>query len=209
MYDRISEIKSTLDKLSRLIEEELLEQRKEIESLKKLSKQDIGVREVVNNYEVEKKETELIEENIDDEKLEPQAHKLFDSKDDEDDFVFEVKESAGAFERDKKKFSSIFSFSRTILDEAIGNSQPAWMTDMPGDAVEKIENAFSINDRILFLRELFSGDEEQYDLTLSKLNEITTFSDAHKYLNIAFDDWDEESDTVYRFYMAVRRKIRN
>ena len=83
----------------------------------------------------------------------------------------------------------------------------AWRTDMPGTAVKDIRSAISLNDRILFINFLFSEDPLAFQETLTKLNSMASFDEAATYMMSAFPNWDWESDTVYRFMMALRRRL--
>lgn len=84
----------------------------------------------------------------------------------------------------------------------------AWRTDIPGARVEDVREAFSLNDTAYFVRELFGSDREQFDLTVERINDTLSFEDVVSDMRAAFPEWDESSDEVYRFYMAVRRKYR-
>lgn len=86
-------------------------------------------------------------------------------------------------------------------------SKHAWRTDMPGTAVRDIRSAISLNDRILFINFLFNEDPMAFQETLTKLNSMTSFDEAATYMMSAFPLWDWESDTVYRFMMALRRRL--
>ena len=83
----------------------------------------------------------------------------------------------------------------------------AWRTDMPGTAVKDIRSAISLNDRILFINFLFNEDPMSFQETLTKLNSMASFDEAATYMMTAFPHWDWESDTVYRFMMALRRRL--
>ena len=83
----------------------------------------------------------------------------------------------------------------------------AWRTDMPGTAVKDIRSAISLNDRILFINFLFSEDPMAFQETLTKLNSMASFDEAATYMMTAFPHWNWESDTVYRFMMALRRRL--
>lgn len=96
--------------------------------------------------------------------------------------------------------------NETILDVAI-KSKPSWKSDYPGSKITDIGTAISLNDRLLFLNQLFYGDVDQYRLSIARLNEMRNFDEALDYLRAAFPSWDENSDTVYRFYMIIRRKL--
>ncbi len=82
-----------------------------------------------------------------------------------------------------------------------------WEVDIPGSYIEDIWDGIGLNDRLLFLKELFNGDEIDFSETLDVLNEMTTLAEAVEYIRGRYPFWDEESDEVYRFYMTVRRRF--
>lgn len=85
---------------------------------------------------------------------------------------------------------------------------PEWMTAMPGAAVKDIRSAISLNDRVMFISTLFREDSLLYQDVVSNINGMESFDSAVKYLSDTFPEWDKESESVYRFMMAVRRKLR-
>ena len=82
-----------------------------------------------------------------------------------------------------------------------------WEVDIPGSYIEDIWDGIGLNDRLLFLKVLFNGDEIDFSETLDVLNEMTTLVEAVEYIRGRYPFWDEESDEVYRFYMTVRRRF--
>lgn len=82
-----------------------------------------------------------------------------------------------------------------------------WEVDIPGSYIEDIWDGIGLNDRLLFLKELFRGDEIDFSDTLDVLNEMTTLAEAVEFIRGRYPFWDEESDEVYRFYMTVRRRF--
>lgn len=83
----------------------------------------------------------------------------------------------------------------------------AWRTDMPGSPVRDIRSAISLNDRILFINRLFAQDPMAFQESLTRINQMESLDEAVSYVMTERPDWDFESETVYRFMMAVRRKI--
>jgi hypothetical protein len=84
----------------------------------------------------------------------------------------------------------------------------AWRTDMPGSPVKDVRSAISLNDRILFINKLFDEDPMAFQEAIGKVNSFETFAQVVEYISTEHSDWNLESDTVYRFMMAVRRKVR-
>ena len=108
----------------------------------------------------------------------------------------------------KTMVADLFAERNTIADVAQSKTIP-WMVDIPGPKVEMIQSALTFNDRLTFIRELFDGDSEQFNITLDRINETTTFDEVVSDMRDAYPEWDESSPIVYRFYMEVRRKFRN
>lgn len=108
----------------------------------------------------------------------------------------------------KTMVADLFVERNTIADVAQSKTIP-WMVDIPGPKVEMIQSALSFNDRLTFIRDLFDGDSEQFNITLDRINETSTFDEVVSDMRDAYPEWDESSPIVYRFYMEVRRKFRN
>lgn len=84
----------------------------------------------------------------------------------------------------------------------------SWRTDIPGSSVSDIRSAISLNDRILFINTLFHEDPIDFKDTLSALNAMPSFDEGVKFIRERHPEWNTESDVVYRFMMAVRRKLK-
>lgn len=95
---------------------------------------------------------------------------------------------------------------QTVIDAM--TDRQAWRTDMPGTPVRDIRSAISLNDRILFINYLFKEDPMAFQNTLSNINTMDTLEEVVEYVRNNYPGWDLESDVVYRFMMAVRRRIR-
>ena len=96
--------------------------------------------------------------------------------------------------------------SAPIIDTM--TDKQAWRTDMPGSPVKDVRSAISLNDRILFINKLFDEDPMAFQEAIGKVNSFETFAQVVEYISTEHSDWNLESDTVYRFMMAVRRKVR-
>ena len=94
---------------------------------------------------------------------------------------------------------------KRLMDSA--SSTPKWKTDLPGTPVRNIISAISLNDRVLMINKLFREDPQLFQQTIADLNAMSSFADAEDYINAHFSDWKMDSEAVYRFMMAVRRKL--
>ena len=97
--------------------------------------------------------------------------------------------------------------AKPILNEVI-TADYAWRKDMPGTPVRDIRSAISLNDRVIFINLLFKEDAQAFVDTLSKINAMETLDQAVGFVCASFPEWDLSYELVYRFMMAVRRKVR-
>lgn len=104
----------------------------------------------------------------------------------------------------------IFEKARKHKESAVVDalaSKESWRTDLPGSKVSDIRSAISLNDRILFINSLFGEDPAAFKETLTELNAMTSFEEGVTYVETIHPEWNMESDIVYRFMMAVRRRL--
>ena len=67
-------------------------------------------------------------------------------------------------------------------------------------------SAISLNDRVQFINVLFDEDPVKFQQTRAKINAMTSLDDVVEFITANFN-WDMSSQVVYRFMMAVRRKV--
>ena len=96
--------------------------------------------------------------------------------------------------------------SRQAVIDAMASRQ-AWRTDMPGTPVRDVRAAIALVDRALFINTLFGEDAASFINAVNAVNQMTSLDEAVEYIAQNYPDWDMESDIVYRFMMAVRRKV--
>ena len=83
----------------------------------------------------------------------------------------------------------------------------AWRTAMPGSPVKDVRGAIALMDRVLFINNLFGTDAMAFQETLNQINQMQTLDEAVEYLAGTHPEWDFNSQIVYSFMMAVRRKV--
>lgn len=118
--------------------------------------------------------------------------------------VFEVEE---AREEDVLEEEDVRADDVVLVMEKAKPDWYDWEVDIPGPYLDDIWNGIGLNDRILFLNELFGGDEEDFSKTVQALNGMDNLVEAAGYIRARFPQWNEEGDEVYRFYMTVRRRF--
>lgn len=148
---------------------------------------------VVEPEEVPEPEPEVLAEPV------PDAGSLPVEEDDDDLPLFSEPESI--FEVAQKSPKA----HKAVID--VMEDKQAWRTDMPGAPVKDILSAISLNDRVQFINVLFKEDPAAFQQARARINLMETLDEVVEYVTSEYD-WDMNSQTVYRFMMAARRKVR-
>lgn len=91
-------------------------------------------------------------------------------------------------------------------DLANQNQKQDLSSKLQSKPITDINKAIGINDRFLFIRELFEGNKAHYHETIDILNNIDTLENALSFINDAFQ-WDMEAPTTEKFIELIRRKL--
>lgn len=85
------------------------------------------------------------------------------------------------------------------------------LTDKLKDApIEDLKKAIGVNERFLYLNELFRNDDIMYDKSIKTINAFTNFEDAELWIRKELKlrlGWDDNYNTVKQFYSLVRRRF--
>jgi hypothetical protein len=130
-----------------------------------------------------------------------------------------VQQELPAEEEDDDDLPGFFSVPETVtvaakasavakptINDAHSTDQ-AWRKDMPGSPVKDIRSAISLNDRVFFINNLFDEDAQAFVNALSSINAMNSLEEVVEFIIENFPHWNLNSDVVYRFMMAVRRKV--
>ena len=130
-----------------------------------------------------------------------------------------VQQELPAEEEDNDDLPGFFSVPETVtvaakasavakptINDAHSTDQ-AWRKDMPGSPVKDIRSAISLNDRVFFINNLFDEDAQAFVNALSSINAMNSLEEVVEFIIGNFPHWNLNSDVVYRFMMAVRRKV--
>ncbi len=93
--------------------------------------------------------------------------------------------------------------------EKAGRDWYDWEYDYPQESVDNLLDSMGINDKLEFVRELFNSDPMMFDSQMKEVETMPNFKAIVQFFRQAHPEWDQSSDTVYRFYMHIRRKFRN
>lgn len=134
---------------------------------------------------------------------EPEPEPEPESEQDEDEDL------PGVFDQPEPLYAAAQSAPKVkpSVVEVMAETHP-WRTDMPGTTVKDVRSAISLNDRIIFINYLFDEDPMAFQEAITQINTMTSLDQAVDYLSSGHPDWDFTSELVYRFMMAIRRRLK-
>lgn len=83
-------------------------------------------------------------------------------------------------------------------------------TKLNESPVKDLRKAVGINDRYLFISELFRGDETMYERSIKTINNFTIFQEAYYWMERELKlklAWDLEKHSTQLFYQLVKRRF--
>ncbi len=86
-------------------------------------------------------------------------------------------------------------------------TKPAEVSPKP---VQDLQSLISLNDKLLFVKELFNGYNLAYAEAINILNRYTAFEQAERFLDLNYaakNNWKEKPATAERFYDLLRKRF--
>jgi hypothetical protein len=105
-------------------------------------------------------------------------------------------------------FADTFSHLPNSLNEQLGSLRD---DDDVSDILKtkplaNLSDAIGVNDKFLFIREIFNGNPESYEQAISKLNETSNIADA-KAIILSYAVNNEETDASRQLLDLMKRKF--
>ncbi|MES2429661.1 MAG: hypothetical protein V4556_01915 [Bacteroidota bacterium] len=110
-----------------------------------------------------------------------------------------VKEINQAVAKESVSVNDILKESKTELSETL--------TDTP---VKDLKKAIGVNDRFLYINELFRGDEAMYERSIKTINSFSIWPEAEYWIRRELKTklgWIDSQETVKQFDQLVKRRF--
>ena len=119
----------------------------------------------------------------------------------------EVKETK-ASKNNQEIVADKYQNTKTFRHDNLAKQQPKndLSSKIQSKPITDLSKASGVNDKFLFIRELFDGNRDRYHEAIQLLNEIPTFEEAETYLKETFD-WDWEDPVTGKFIELIKRKF--
>ncbi|MFT5761426.1 MAG: hypothetical protein ACI8WA_000541 [Polaribacter sp.] len=182
-------------------EEELVEDEIEVE--------DFSIQpEVTENNEVVEEETIVVEFDVKEELVEKIVEQPFDEL---EQVLFSSENTTEeTLAKDKKTITLEEELHDTISVEVAADLFEK--LDLKKSLNDQLQQNIQIglNDRIVFVKNLFNGSQEEFNRVVSQINTLKTEKEARKFINKMVKpdyDWSKQEEFEERFMVIIERKF--
>ncbi|PWT98151.1 MAG: hypothetical protein C5B52_12630 [Bacteroidetes bacterium] len=109
-----------------------------------------------------------------------------------------------------KELNEVIGDLKTSLNEKLNDSRTELADKLQDSPVKDIKKAIGVNDRFIFIMELFRGDEAMYERSLKTINHFMIFPEAEFWIQRELKlklGWNEDHPAVQQFDQIVRRRF--
>ena len=96
------------------------------------------------------------------------------------------------------------------LNDRLKENRSERMHSLKDSPIRDLRKGIGINDRFVFISELFRGDEPMYERSIKTINSFNIYPEAEYWMNRELKiklGWDDTRETVKHFYQLVRRRF--
>ena len=96
------------------------------------------------------------------------------------------------------------------LNDRLKENRTEIMHALKDTPIRDLRKAIGINDRFVFISELFRGDEPMYERSIKTINSFIINPEAEYWMNRELKiklGWDDTRETVKHFYQLVKRRF--
>jgi hypothetical protein len=105
----------------------------------------------------------------------------------------------------QKDDKDVITVNEKISAQIASKSTP----DISAPPVTDLKSATNLNDKLLYIKDLFNGYSLAYNEVIEILNRLNSFNEAEQFLKtnyITKNNWESKPETVEKFYALLRRR---
>jgi hypothetical protein len=109
-----------------------------------------------------------------------------------------------------KEINELVSLQNESLNDRLKQQKTEVVEVLKHEPIKDLRKAIGINDRFVFINDLFRGDEAMYERSIKTINSFHIFPEAEYWINrelIVKLGWDADSEIVRHFYQLVKRRF--
>jgi len=98
---------------------------------------------------------------------------------------------------------------KSLLDKIVSEKKDKTLADNIQNPIRDLRTGIGVNDRFLFINELFKGNMNEYAVAIEEINSQDSLDDAVQKISILKDTnkWDEKSESYIRLLGFVNRRF--
>lgn len=111
---------------------------------------------------------------------------------------------------ERRELHQVIADKKESLNDRLKEERPEVAHTLKDAPVKDLRKAIGINDRFVFLRELFRGDDAMYERSIKTINNFNIYSEAEYWISRELKHklgWDDTNESVKHFYQLVRRRF--
>lgn len=108
------------------------------------------------------------------------------------------------------EFNTLLANQTESLNEKLKEERVEVAAALQGTPIRDLKKAIGINDRFLFVNELFRGDENMYERSLKTINGFSIYPEAQYWIQRELKvklSWPDNSEAVKIFDQLVKRRF--
>lgn len=109
-----------------------------------------------------------------------------------------------------KEINESVTENHASLNEKLRQSKTDLGDTLTEAPIRDLRKAIGVNDRYLFINELFRGDEVAYERSIKTINSFSIFAEAEYWIQRELkvkNGWDAGNEMVAQFYQLVKRRF--
>jgi len=109
-----------------------------------------------------------------------------------------------------KEINETAGFANESLNDRLKQDKTELVERLKYEPIKDLRKGIGINDRFVFISELFRGDEAVYERSIKTINSFNIFPEAEHWINrelIVKLGWDKDSELTKHFYQLVKRRF--
>lgn len=105
---------------------------------------------------------------------------------------------------------TLITENETSLNDILKTEKTEVATILKGAPIKDLKKAIGINDRYVFINELFRGDEVMYERSIKTINTFNIYAEAEYWIQRELKvklGWEDNNTTVDSFNQLVKRRF--
>jgi hypothetical protein len=115
-----------------------------------------------------------------------------------------------AHQKEIKELNDVIGQNFSSLNDKLKTEKKELVSTLKDGPVRDLKKAIGINDRFVFLSELFRGDDTMYERSIKTINNFRIYPEAEYWIERELKvklGWDENKPSVKHFCQLVKRRF--